>query len=66
MPPISGQSIVVIGDSPGIGRAVAKHAAADSVHIAIVSSNPTRVAAAVESLLKEFPNVRITGYCDLA
>jgi NAD(P)-dependent dehydrogenase (short-subunit alcohol dehydrogenase family) len=65
MPSIPGQSIVVIGGSSGIGRAVAKLAAADGVNIAIVSSNPTRVAAAVESLKKEVPNIRIPGYdCD--
>lgn len=66
MPSISGQLIVAIGGSAGIGLAVAKLAAADGVHIAIVSSKPTRIAAAVETLKTNAPNVRIAGYvCDL-
>jgi NAD(P)-dependent dehydrogenase (short-subunit alcohol dehydrogenase family) len=66
MPSISGQLIVAVGGSSGIGLAVTKLAAADGVHIAIVSSNPTRIAAAVETLKEKAPNIRITGYvCDL-
>ncbi|KAL2255497.1 hypothetical protein VTK26DRAFT_3229 [Humicola hyalothermophila] len=50
MPPISGQSLLVIGGSSGIGAAVAKLAAEQGARVAIASSNPTRVANAVERI----------------
>ncbi|KAL1967360.1 hypothetical protein VTN77DRAFT_3144 [Rasamsonia byssochlamydoides] len=66
MPSISGQSIVIIGGSSGIGFAVAKLALAEGVRVAIVSSNPTRVADAVQRLKSAYPNGQITGHeCDL-
>jgi len=55
MPPINGQSILVIGGSSGIGAAVAKLAAAEGVKVFIASSNPTRVAAAVEKNIRGRP-----------
>lgn len=68
MPSISGQSILVIGGSSGIGAAVAKLAAEAGVkHVAIASSNPTRVADAVEKLKAASTGAIITGYtCDLS
>jgi NAD(P)-dependent dehydrogenase (short-subunit alcohol dehydrogenase family) len=66
MPSISGQSIVIIGGSSGIGFGVAKLALREGVWVAIVSSNPTRVAPAVDNLQKEFPDGHITGHvCNL-
>lgn len=66
MPSISGQSIVIIGGSSGIGLAVARLALAEGVRVGIVSSNPTRVADAVKRLRAEFPQGQIAGYdCDL-
>jgi NAD(P)-dependent dehydrogenase (short-subunit alcohol dehydrogenase family) len=66
MPSISGQSIVIIGGSSGIGFSVAKLALAEGVRVAIVSSNPNRVASAVQDLKSTFPNGQITGsVCDL-
>jgi NAD(P)-dependent dehydrogenase (short-subunit alcohol dehydrogenase family) len=66
MPSITGQSIVILGGSSGIGLGVAKLALNEGVKVAIVSSNPTRVAAAVDGLKKEFPGGQIVGYdCDL-
>jgi NAD(P)-dependent dehydrogenase (short-subunit alcohol dehydrogenase family) len=66
MPSISGQSIIVIGGSAGIGYGVARLALKEGVRVAIVSSNPNRVAAAVENLKKEVPNGQVTGYdCNL-
>lgn len=68
MPSINGQSILVIGGSSGIGAAVAKLATEAGVkHIAIASSNPTRVATAVERLKATSTSTIITGYtCDLS
>jgi len=50
MPPISGQSILIIGGSSGIGAGVAKLAAAEGVIVSIASSNPTRVATAIKTI----------------
>ena len=66
MPPIKGQSILVIGGSSGIGAGVAKLAAAEGASIAIASSNPSRVDSAVKGLEALFPDSQITGHvCDL-
>ncbi|KAL2871740.1 SDR family NAD(P)-dependent oxidoreductase [Aspergillus lucknowensis] len=50
MPPISGQSLLVIGGSSGIGAAVARLAAEQGARVSIASSNPSRVASAVEKI----------------
>src|SRR5215469_485749 len=47
---LSGQRVVVIGGSSGIGFAVAKAALADGASVAVGSSNPQNVTAAVERL----------------
>jgi NAD(P)-dependent dehydrogenase (short-subunit alcohol dehydrogenase family) len=66
MPPITGQSILIIGGSSGIGAAVAKLAAAQGVHVSIASSNPTRVENAVNAINSSVPNAQIRGYtCDV-
>ena len=62
MPSISGQSILVIGGSSGIGAAVAKLALAEGVHITIASSNSTRVSNAVKSLEAANPEGFVKGY----
>jgi NAD(P)-dependent dehydrogenase (short-subunit alcohol dehydrogenase family) len=62
MPPISGQSILIIGGSSGIGAAAAKLAAAEGVKVSIASSNPTRIANAVKAIEKSVANAKITGY----
>jgi NAD(P)-dependent dehydrogenase (short-subunit alcohol dehydrogenase family) len=62
MPPIAGQSILVIGGSSGIGAAVAKLAAAEGVRVAIASSNPVRVANAVKKIESSVPNAQVVGY----
>jgi NAD(P)-dependent dehydrogenase (short-subunit alcohol dehydrogenase family) len=62
MPPITGQSILVIGGSSGIGAAVAKLAASEGVRVAIASSNPERVANAVKKIENSVPNVQVVGY----
>jgi NAD(P)-dependent dehydrogenase (short-subunit alcohol dehydrogenase family) len=66
MPPISNQSILIIGGSSGIGFGVARLALKEEVRVAIVSSNPKRVRAAVDELKSEFPGGKVTGHeCDL-
>jgi NAD(P)-dependent dehydrogenase (short-subunit alcohol dehydrogenase family) len=62
MPSISGQSILVLGGSSGIGAAVAKLAAEQGVHVSIASSNPTRVSNAVKALKDAVPHAKITGF----
>jgi NAD(P)-dependent dehydrogenase (short-subunit alcohol dehydrogenase family) len=62
MPPITGQSILVIGGSSGIGAAVAKLAASEGVRVAIASSNPERVANAVKKIESSVPNAQVVGY----
>lgn len=62
MPSITGQSILVIGGSSGIGAAVAQLAAAQGVRVAIGSSNPDRVASAVKRVKESVPDAKITGY----
>lgn len=66
MPSIYNQSISIFGGSAGIGFAVARLALQEGIRVAIVSSNPNRVAIAVESLKKEIPHGTISGYeCNL-
>ena len=62
MPPISGQSILIIGGSSGIGAAAAKLAAAEGVNVSVASSNPARVANAVKAISTSVPHAKITGY----
>lgn len=66
MPSIARQSIIIIGGSSGIGFGVARLALKEYLSVAIASSNPDRVAAAVAKLTKEFPGQKITGHtCNL-
>ncbi|GFF24544.1 3-oxoacyl-[acyl-carrier-protein] reductase FabG [Aspergillus udagawae] len=64
MPPISGQSLLVIGGSSGIGAAVARLAAEQGVRVSIASSNPTRVANAVTKIQSQasIPDTHIRGF----
>ncbi|KAJ4118427.1 hypothetical protein NW760_008423 [Fusarium oxysporum] len=62
MPPIKGQSLLVIGGSSGIGAAVAKLALAEGLRVSIASSDPDRVSNKVASLKKDFPGGNITGH----
>ncbi|GFF75296.1 hypothetical protein CNMCM6936_006509 [Aspergillus lentulus] len=64
MPPISGQSLLIIGGSSGIGAAVARLAAEQGVRVSIASSNPTRVARAVTKIKSQasIPDTHIQGF----
>ncbi|ROW03828.1 hypothetical protein VMCG_05408 [Cytospora schulzeri] len=62
MPPIKNQSILIIGGSSGIGAAAAKLACQEGVRVAIASSNPRRVDAAVIQIKDSVPDAKISGY----
>ncbi|KAI7971888.1 hypothetical protein EIK77_007487 [Talaromyces pinophilus] len=64
MPSISGQTLLVIGGTSGIGFGVAKLALSEGMRVAIASSNPERVAKAVERLKESSPDgtTMVHGY----
>jgi NAD(P)-dependent dehydrogenase (short-subunit alcohol dehydrogenase family) len=65
MPPISGQPILVIGGSSGIGFAVANLALEQGALVSIASSNSTRVSNAVgrlKSAHQSLPESHIKGF----
>ncbi|KAI0181205.1 putative short chain dehydrogenase/ reductase [Hypoxylon sp. FL1284] len=67
MAPISGQSLLVIGGSSGMGFSVAKLALAENMRVVISSSNEARVKDAVSRLKAASPSGNVTGYTiDLA
>ncbi|KAI8632689.1 putative short chain dehydrogenase/ reductase [Xylariaceae sp. FL1651] len=61
MPSISGQHVLVIGGSSGMGFAVAKLCLAENVRVAIASSNQTKVDDAIKRLSTE-GKTKPTGY----
>jgi NAD(P)-dependent dehydrogenase (short-subunit alcohol dehydrogenase family) len=62
MPTISGQSILVIGGSSGIGAAVARLAAAQGIRVSIASSNADRVAKTVKAIQEAEPKAQVQGF----
>ncbi|KAH7303815.1 putative short chain dehydrogenase/ reductase, partial [Stachybotrys elegans] len=67
MAPITGQSVLVIGGSSGMGFAVAKLALADKLRVTIASSSESRVQDAVERLKAATPGGEVAGIAgDLA
>ncbi|KAK6956560.1 hypothetical protein Daesc_001838 [Daldinia eschscholtzii] len=66
MPPIAGQTLLVIGGTNGIGAAVAKLAAAEGLEVSVASSNPSRVENTVKSIRSAVPGARVKGFvCDV-
>lgn len=62
MPPVSGQSILVLGGSSGIGAAVARLAAAEGVLVHIASSSAARVANTTKAIQSSVPNAQVQGF----
>lgn len=62
MPPIKGQSVVIIGGSSGIGAAAAKLSCVEGLKVAIASSNRSRVDEAVKKIQDEVPGAKISGF----
>ncbi|KIM99336.1 hypothetical protein OIDMADRAFT_56479 [Oidiodendron maius Zn] len=62
MPAIKSQSLLVIGGSSGIGFGVAQLAVAEGLCVAIASSNPARVARAIEMLKIRSADAKVIGY----
>ncbi|MCJ1244659.1 hypothetical protein MMC30_001858 [Trapelia coarctata] len=66
---LSSTRILIIGGSSGIGYSVAEATLESGAHVIISSSNPSRIDAAVASLLKSYPSAkdRLSGHaCDLS
>lgn len=61
MPSISGQSILIIGGSSGIGFSVAKLALGEKARVAIASSSEIKVNDALNRLKTAFPEGDVTG-----
>lgn len=62
MPPIKGQSVVVIGGSSGIGAGAAKLACVEGLKVYIASSNRGRVDEAVKKMVDAVPHAQISGF----
>jgi len=63
MPPITGQSILIIGGSSGIGFGVAMLALSSGAgRIFIASSNSARFTTAVNKLKSLYPNAKVSGH----
>ncbi|KAI1864145.1 hypothetical protein JX265_007443 [Neoarthrinium moseri] len=58
MPSISGQSVLILGGSSGIGFSVAKLCLEQSARVAIASSSQTKVEDAVKRLLSQVSQAR--------
>ncbi|KAK2607688.1 hypothetical protein N8I77_006349 [Diaporthe amygdali] len=62
MPPIKGQSVVVVGGSSGIGAAAAKLACVEGLKVAIASSNRGRVDEAVKKIQDAVADAKVSGF----
>lgn len=62
MPPIKGQSVIIIGGSSGIGAAAAKLACVEGLKVAIASSSQSRVDQAIMKIQDVVPDAQISGF----
>lgn len=62
MPRITGQSVLIIGASTGIGFAVAGLCLCENMTVHIASSNPDKIARAAERLKQSHPDGKITTH----
>lgn len=62
MPPIKGQSVVIIGGSSGIGAAAAKLACVEDLKVAIASSNRSRVDETIKKIQDVVPGAQVSGF----
>jgi NAD(P)-dependent dehydrogenase (short-subunit alcohol dehydrogenase family) len=62
MAPITGQSVLIIGGSSGMGFAVAELALADKLRVTIASSSESRVKDAVQRLKAATPDGEVAGF----
>lgn len=66
---LSSARVLIIGGTSGIGYSVAEATLEFGAHVTISSSNPSRINAAITSLLKSYPSAktRLSGHaCDLS
>jgi len=66
---LSSTRILIIGGTSGIGYSVAEATLESGAHVTISSSSPSRIDAAITSLLKSYPSAttRLSGHaCDLS
>ena len=67
MPNLTGQHVLVIGGSSGIGLATSKLALTQGASITISSSNEKKITSVVADLKQQFPSSTISGIsCDLS
>lgn len=62
MPPVSGQTVLIIGGSTGIGFSVAKACLAEKMTVHIASSNADKIANAAERLKQSRPEGKVTSH----
>ena len=60
---LAGKNVLVAGSSAGIGYAIAQRFLAEQAGVVITGRDPTRLAAARQSLLSAFPECKLAAAC---